>query len=84
LRNGRCNRRTRASVRGEDGTAAPGKDDPQDSHAMFFSGGVLVQGFALPIDAAFPILSEYCQRSDKPWTERELRHKLECRSCAWP
>jgi len=45
---------------------------------LFFSGVCfLVQGFALPIDAAFPILSEYCQRSDKPWTERELRHKLE-------
>lgn len=54
------------------------KDDPQDSHALVFQAAcVLIQGFALPIDGAFPILAEYCQRSDKPWTERELRHKLE-------
>lgn len=54
------------------------KDDPQDSHAVVFQAAcVLIQGFALTINQAMPLLAEYCQRSDKPWTEQELLHKLE-------
>jgi hypothetical protein len=54
------------------------KDDPQDSHAVVFQAAcVLIQGFALTKNQALPILAEYCQRSDEPWTEQELLHKLD-------
>jgi hypothetical protein len=54
------------------------KDDPQDSHAVVFQAAcVLIQGFAMTVNQAMPLLAEYCQRSDKPWTERELLHKLQ-------
>jgi hypothetical protein len=54
------------------------KDDPQDSHAVVFQAAcVLIQGFAMSINEAMPLLAEYCRRSDKPWTEQELFHKLQ-------
>lgn len=54
------------------------KDDPQDSHALVFQAAcVLIQGFAMTVSEALPLLAEYCQRSDEPWRDQELRHKLE-------
>ena len=38
---------------------------------------VLVHGFALAPEQAWPILCEYNERCEPPWTERELRHKLD-------
>ena len=38
---------------------------------------VLVHGFALPPEQAWPLLCEYNERCEPPWSERELRHKLE-------
>ncbi|HKB36101.1 MAG TPA: bifunctional DNA primase/polymerase, partial [Gemmataceae bacterium] len=37
----------------------------------------LVLGFGLTPDQAFPLLQAYNQRCEPPWTEEELRHKLE-------
>jgi hypothetical protein len=54
------------------------KDDPQDSHAVVFQAAcVLIQGFAMTSNEAMPVLQEFCQRSDKRWTEQELLHKLQ-------
>lgn len=38
---------------------------------------VLVLGFDLPKDEALSLLSEYNQRCQPPWGEKELRHKIE-------
>lgn len=38
---------------------------------------VLVQGFALGEDEAWPLLQEYNLRCDPEWSETELRHKLQ-------
>lgn len=49
----------------------------QDSHAVLFGAAcLLVTGFNLGEPGAFPYLQEYARRSDSPWSERELRHKL--------
>jgi hypothetical protein len=58
---------------------APRRDpaDPQDSHAQVFSAAIaLYHGFSLDESQALSLLAEYCQRSDRPWTEAELRHKV--------
>ena len=53
------------------------KSDAQDSHAVCFQAAcVLVQGYDLPLDMAERLLAEYCQRSDEPWTDQEIRHKI--------
>lgn len=53
------------------------KNDSQDSHAVVYQAAViLVQGFALDEGSSLTLLSEYCQRSDQPWTDRELHHKI--------
>jgi hypothetical protein len=53
------------------------KSDPQDSHALVFTvAQALVNGFELPSDVACQLLREYCHRSDSPWSEQELQHKL--------
>jgi hypothetical protein len=39
---------------------------------------VLVRGFDLPPDIAFELLAEgFNPRCEPPWSERELRHKVE-------
>lgn len=53
------------------------KNDSQDSHAVVFGAAcALVKGFNLPRDAARALLVEFCQRSDEPWTDREIDHKI--------
>lgn len=37
----------------------------------------LVRGFALSIDEAYPLLQEYSQSCVPPWSESEMRHKLQ-------
>lgn len=59
---------------------APRRDpsDPQDSHALVFSAALaLYHGFGLDEGDALYLLKEYCERSDRPWTEAELRHKIQ-------
>lgn len=37
----------------------------------------VVQGFDITPDEAYPLLADWNQGCDPPWTEKELRHKLE-------
>jgi len=41
---------------------------------------ILTMGFCLSREEAFGILAEYNRRCDPPWTDRELRHKIESAS----
>ena len=45
--------------------------------ATFHAASVLVKGFALSIDDASPLLAEWNQSCQPPWSEHELRHKLD-------
>ena len=50
----------------------------QGGHDQTFAVAcALILGFNLSIEQAFPLLQEYNDRCDPPWTEAELRHKLE-------
>lgn len=50
----------------------------QNGHvATFHVACVLVQGFGLTPSQAMPLLEEYNERCEPPWTERELEHKLD-------
>jgi len=54
------------------------ESDAQDSHAvMFHTVCVLVQGFDLGDADLFSVLHDYAGRSDQPWTEPELQHKVD-------
>jgi hypothetical protein len=39
---------------------------------------VLVQGFALSLGEALPLLQDWASRGSHKWSESELRHKLQC------
>lgn len=50
----------------------------QSGHnAAFHVACVLVLGFGLPVNDAYSLFCEYNQTCDPPWSEREIRHKLE-------
>jgi putative DNA primase/helicase len=56
----------------------PGAVSGQNGHdATFHVACVLVCGFGLSVDDAFPILAEWNQTCQPPWSEEELRHKLD-------
>jgi len=42
----------------------------------FHAACVLAQGFALSVEEAMPLLEEYNQKCQPPWSEEELLHKL--------
>lgn len=44
--------------------------------AAYRTACVLVLGFALSIDEAYPLFVEYNERCEPPWNEREIWHKL--------
>lgn len=53
------------------------KHDPQDSHALVFAVAIsLVHGFDLGATVGGQLLTEYCGRSDKPWTTAEIDYKI--------
>jgi hypothetical protein len=55
----------------------PGAISGSGGHdATFHTVCVLVLGFGLSVDDAFPLLAEWNQTCAPPWSERELRHKL--------
>lgn len=57
--------------------AIPPAISGQRGHDKTFDAACsLVLGFNLSPDEAFPILAEWNQKCQPPWTERELRHKL--------
>lgn len=61
------------------------KSDSQDSHAVVFQvAAILLHGFSLPENEAKAVLIEYCGRSDEPWSEREIDHKLSSAAKAAP
>lgn len=43
----------------------------------FHAACVLVCGFGLSPDEAYPVLCEYNQRCNPPWSEKDLHHKLD-------
>lgn len=45
-------------------------------NATFHAACVLVLGFGMSPQDAYPLLSEFNQRCNPPWSERELMHKL--------
>jgi hypothetical protein len=45
--------------------------------ATYLVARKIVQDFQLSDDEAWSILVEYNSRCEPPWSERELRHKLE-------
>jgi hypothetical protein len=47
------------------------------SNATFRVACKLIQEFRLTIDQAWPILLEYNERCVPPWSEKDLKHKLE-------
>jgi hypothetical protein len=56
----------------------PGAVSGQKGHNTTFRVACkLVLGFGLSEDEAWPILVEYNARCEPPWTEKELRHKLQ-------
>lgn len=56
----------------------PGAVSGQNGHdRTFHAACVLVQGFALSEGEAYDVLAEWNMGCQPPWSERELRHKLE-------
>jgi hypothetical protein len=54
----------------------PAMSGSRGHDALFHAACVLVNGFDLSDDQAWPILVEYNARCVPPWSERELIHKL--------
>src|SRR5262249_41530014 len=54
----------------------PGISGQRGHDATWAVAQVLVRGFALRIDEARPLLEEYSQRCQPPWSDKELEHKL--------
>ena len=59
--------------------ALPSAISGENGHgAAFAAARAAVRGFALPADAAFSLLwGEFNPRCEPPWTEAELRHKVD-------
>jgi hypothetical protein len=56
----------------------PGAISHKHGHDQTFEvAQVLIRGFGLSIDQARPILEEYSQRCQPPWSAKELEHKLD-------
>ena len=56
----------------------PGAVSGESGHNQTFSVAIpLVHGFALPESYAWTILNEYNATCSPPWSEREMRHKLD-------
>lgn len=51
--------------------------DPQDSHSVVFNAArTLLHGFGFTQNEALPFIREFCARSDQPWSDAEIFHKL--------
>jgi hypothetical protein len=56
----------------------PGAVSGDGGHSQTFKVAIkLIHGFALTIEQAWPLFSEWNQRCSPPWTIKELEHKLE-------
>ena len=54
----------------------PGIDGHHGSKPTFRAACVLVRGFDLTTEEAIPLLREFSERCQPPWSEQELQHKL--------
>ncbi|MBN8422447.1 MAG: AAA family ATPase [Verrucomicrobia bacterium] len=49
----------------------------QSGHTVTFKAAIdLVRGYNLSEEDAYPLLAEWNQRCEPPWSEKELRHKI--------
>jgi hypothetical protein len=64
-------------VRGYLETLDPAIDGQHGHNTTLRMAGVLVWGFALSVDQAWPFAVEYNQRCEPPWNDHDLRRKLE-------
>lgn len=52
-------------------------DHPQNSHDQLFKAAcALVNGFGFDSGEAWPLLRDYANRSDQPWSDYEVKYKL--------
>lgn len=59
-------------------TSIPGAVSGERGHdRTFYAANRLVRGFALEVDAALPLLAEWNTKCVPPWSEYDLRRKLE-------
>jgi len=63
-------------ARGYVATIPPAVSGQHGHDATFRVACALVLGFDLSVESAFPILSEWNQSCEPPWSERELLHKF--------
>lgn len=57
-------------------TVDPAVSGAGGHNTTFRAACALVLGFGLDPETAFPLLAEWNERCDPPWTEKELEHKL--------
>jgi len=55
----------------------PGAVSGQGGHAQTFKAALAIAGFDLPASDAWQLAMEYNARCSPPWTEKELRRKLD-------
>jgi replicative DNA helicase len=56
----------------------PGAVAGESGHnRTYTAANVLIRGFGIPVVDALPILKEWNEKCQPPWTEKELLHKLE-------
>jgi hypothetical protein len=58
-------------------TLPPGVQGQNGSRPTFRAACVCVLGFGLTVDESMPVMQEYSGRCEPPWSDDELRHKLE-------
>jgi hypothetical protein len=58
-------------------TLPPGIQGQNGSRPTFRAACVCVLGFGLSVEESMPVMQEYSGRCEPPWSDDELRHKLE-------
>lgn len=58
-------------------TLPPAVSGQRGHDATFRAACVLVLGFSFDLDQAMPLLREFSDRCEPPWSDKDLRHKLE-------
>jgi hypothetical protein len=58
-------------------TIDPATSGERGHDKTFYAANRLIRGFGLSVDAAFPLFAEWNQKCKPPWTDYDLRRKLE-------
>jgi hypothetical protein len=66
-----------ARARAYIGTMPPAISGQNGHHQTFKVACKLVVGFGLSVNEAMPLMQEYSERCEPPWSEAEIRHKLD-------